>query len=61
MPLIRDLLDKNYERLDMSPYLSELPPTTGSATFFEDFLDYCVSKEWTAFIATCVSERISES
>ncbi len=55
VPLIRDLLDKNFERLQMSPHLSELPPTSGSSRFFDDFLDYCVSKEWATFIGNCVS------
>ncbi|XP_076823781.1 neurobeachin-like protein 1 isoform X1 [Clavelina lepadiformis] len=54
VPLIRDLLDKNFERLNMGRYLSELPPTTGSSRFFEEFLAYCVSTEWTSFIKTCV-------
>ncbi|XP_078489274.1 neurobeachin-like protein 1 [Ciona intestinalis] len=60
VPLIRDLLDKNFERLTMGPYLSELPPTTGSHRFFDDFLEYCQSNEWTTFISACVEPNSSE-
>jgi len=54
VPLIRDLLDNNFERLHMAPHLSELPPTSGSPSFFEDFIEYCVSNEWKVFITNCV-------
>ena len=57
VPLIRDLLDKNFKRLEMGRYLSELPAVSGSSSFFDDFLAYCLSKEWTHFINVCVSEK----
>nr|CAB3264213.1 neurobeachin-like protein 1 [Phallusia mammillata] len=60
VPLVRDLLDKNFERLNMSPHLSELPPTTGSPRFYEDFLQYCVSHEWKSFIKNCVLQNAEQ-
>ena len=55
IPLVRDLLEKNFKRLQMGRYLSELPPGTGNSAFYDDFLIYCLSKEWTHFIKISVS------
>lgn len=55
VPLIRDLLDQNYERLGMGKYLSTMPPTSGSATFYEDFVKYSENDEWINFINKHVS------
>ncbi|XP_077975013.1 neurobeachin-like protein 1 isoform X3 [Styela clava] len=60
VPLIRDLLDKNYEVLALGQFLNDLPPTSGSATFFDDFVKYCQSKEWIQFINKHVQHKASQ-
>ncbi|XP_059134551.1 neurobeachin-like protein 1 isoform X2 [Peromyscus eremicus] len=50
IPLFRTLVSKIYELLFMNLHLPSLPFTEGSASFFEDFQEYCNSKEWQVYI-----------
>ncbi|XP_037379777.1 neurobeachin-like protein 1 isoform X1 [Talpa occidentalis] len=50
IPLIRTLVSKIYELLFMNLHLPSLPISNGSASFFEDFQEYCNSNEWQVYI-----------
>ncbi|ERE81078.1 neurobeachin-like protein 1 [Cricetulus griseus] len=50
IPLFRTLVSKIYELLFMNLHLPSLPFTNGSASFFEDFQEYCNSNEWQVYI-----------
>uniref|UniRef100_A0A8C2NAX6 Neurobeachin like 1 n=1 Tax=Capra hircus TaxID=9925 RepID=A0A8C2NAX6_CAPHI len=50
IPLVRTLVSKIYELLFMNLHLPSLPLTNGSASFFEDFQEYCSSNEWQVYI-----------
>ncbi|KAL1771089.1 neurobeachin 1 isoform X1 [Sigmodon hispidus] len=50
IPLFRTLVSKIYELLFMNLHLPSLPFTDGSASFFEDFQEYCNSNEWQVYI-----------
>lgn len=50
IPLLRTLVSKIYELLFMNLHLPSLPFTNGSASFFEDFQEYCNSNEWQVYI-----------
>ena len=55
IPLVRTLVSKIYELLFMNLHLPSLPLTNGSASFFEDFQEYCSSNEWQVYIEKYVS------
>jgi hypothetical protein len=55
IPLLRTLVSKIYELLFMNLHLPSLPFTNGSASFFEDFQEYCNSEEWQVYIEKYVS------
>ncbi|KAM6152194.1 neurobeachin-like protein 1 isoform 1-T1 [Erethizon dorsatum] len=50
IPLVRTLVSKIYELLFMNLHLPSSPFTNGSSSFFEDFQEYCSSKEWQVYI-----------
>jgi len=50
MPVMKALVDKCLDLLNMETYLPTLPSTTASPTFFDDFKKYCLSQEWTHFM-----------
>ena len=50
IPIMKALVDKCHDMLDMSNLLPNLPSTQKSPTFFEDFKSYCRSEEWRIFM-----------
>ncbi|XP_031760024.1 neurobeachin-like protein 2 isoform X1 [Xenopus tropicalis] len=50
VPIIRTLMDQCFESLELQYHLPSLPPTNGSPNFYDDFLTFCTTLEWRAFI-----------
>lgn len=50
VPLLRTLLSKVHRLLYMELHLPQLPDTSGSPSFFEDFQAYCNSPEWRVYL-----------
>lgn len=50
VPIVRTLMDRCYETLQLQLFLPSLPPTNGSPTFYEDFQLFCTTPEWRGFI-----------
>ncbi|XP_006816022.1 neurobeachin-like protein 1 [Saccoglossus kowalevskii] len=60
IPLMRAVIDKYVEPLNMKLHLPTLPMTNMSPTFFEDFQKYCLDPEWRAFIEKQVHPMMEE-
>ncbi|XP_053456436.1 neurobeachin-like protein 2 isoform X1 [Nycticebus coucang] len=60
VPLVRTLLNRAYEPLELQWRLPSLPPTNGSPTFFEDFQAFCATPEWRHFIDKEVQPIMSQ-
>lgn len=54
IPVMKALIDKSYQLLTLDINLPNLPSTTMSPTFFDDFKTYCRTDEWTNFIENYV-------
>jgi len=54
IPVMKALIDKAYQLLNLDINLPSLPSTIRSPTFFDDFKTYCKTKEWTTFITSYV-------
>lgn len=55
MPVLRALIDKGEELLTIQTHLPNLPQTSMSPTFFDDFKMYVDSEEWDQFMCNIVS------
>ena len=55
IPVMKALLDKASNLLNLDLLLPDLPPTNHSPAFFDDFKTYCFSEQWTEFIENYVS------
>ncbi len=50
IPVMKALVDKCHDMLNMATLLPTLPTTQMSPTFFDDFKHYCQSAEWRNFM-----------
>ena len=50
IPVMKALVDKCYDMLNMATYLPSLPMAAATPTFFDDFKRYCQGDEWTSFM-----------
>ena len=50
MPVMKALIDKCYDMLNMETYLPSLPMAAASPTFFDEFKSYIQESEWTSFM-----------
>lgn len=57
IPVMKALIDKAYQLLNLDINLPNLPSTSTCPTFFEDFKIYCKSEEWTKFISYYVEPQ----
>ncbi|XP_053386541.1 neurobeachin-like protein 1 [Mercenaria mercenaria] len=57
IPVMKALIDKSYQLLNLDLNLPNLPSTTMSPTFFDDFKTYCKTEEWTTFINNYVEPQ----
>lgn len=55
IPVMKALLDKARSLLNLDLLLPDLPPTSNSPVFFDDFKSYCLSEQWKKFIESYVS------
>lgn len=55
IPVMKALLDKARSLLNLDLLLPDLPPTSNSPVFFDDYKTYCLSEEWKKFIESYVS------
>ena len=55
IPVLKALIEKAEPLLTLDLNLPNLPSTSMSPTFFDDFKTYCVGEEWTLFIDNYVS------
>uniref|UniRef100_A0A8D2LFF2 Neurobeachin-like protein 2 n=1 Tax=Varanus komodoensis TaxID=61221 RepID=A0A8D2LFF2_VARKO len=60
VPVIRTLMDRCYDALQLQHFLPSLPPTNGSPTFYEDFQGFCTTPEWMAFIEKHVQPAMAQ-
>ncbi|CAH1788242.1 unnamed protein product [Owenia fusiformis] len=60
IPVMKALIEKSYEVLNMSLHLPSLPPTTMSPTFFDDFKSYSKSEEWRTFISKQIKPSMEQ-
>ncbi|XP_033101707.1 neurobeachin-like protein 1 [Anneissia japonica] len=60
VPLIRAMIEIYYQQLKMSSFLPNLPTTDTSASYFEDFQQYCLSEEWKLYIEKQVTPYMEE-
>ncbi|NXR74405.1 NBEL2 protein, partial [Pycnonotus jocosus] len=60
VPLVRTLMDRGYEELQLQRFLPSLPPTNGSPTFYEDFQLFCATQEWRGFIEKHVQPAMAQ-
>ncbi|KAL5005989.1 hypothetical protein ScPMuIL_017147 [Solemya velum] len=58
IPVMKALIEKAYALMNMDYGLPNLPTTTRSPTFFEDFQHYCRSEEWTNFIDNIINPQM---
>ncbi|XP_041374666.1 neurobeachin-like protein 1 [Gigantopelta aegis] len=54
IPVLKALVDKGYVLLNMEVSLPNLPHTSMSPTFFDDFRQYCCSDEWRNFVTNYI-------
>lgn len=59
IPVMKALVDKCGDLLNMKTYLPGLPMTHLSATFFDDFKKYIHHEEWRSFMRKQVSSSLS--
>ncbi|XP_060579246.1 neurobeachin-like protein 1, partial [Ruditapes philippinarum] len=57
IPVMKALIDKSYQLLNLDLNLPNLPSTMMSPTFFDDFKTYCKTEEWTTFIENYVEPQ----
>ncbi|KAL4217498.1 Neurobeachin-like protein 1 [Mactra antiquata] len=57
IPVMKALIDKSYQLLTLDLQLPNLPSTTMSPTFFDDFKNYCKTEEWMTFIDNYVEPQ----
>jgi hypothetical protein len=50
IPIMKSLIDKCYDLLQMNVQVPNIPFTNISPTFYEDFKSYCKTDEWRIFI-----------
>ena len=50
IPIMKSLIEKYYTLLQMNVQIPNIPFSNASATFYEDFKDYCKCDEWRIFI-----------
>ena len=50
IPIMKCIVDKSYSLLQMNFQIPNIPLTSVTPTFYEDFRDYCKSDEWRIFI-----------
>ena len=50
IPVMKALVEKCADLLNMDTYLPTLPATAQSPTFFDDFKVYCNTDEWRNFM-----------
>ncbi|XP_053323151.1 neurobeachin-like protein 2 isoform X2 [Spea bombifrons] len=50
VPVMRTLMDRCFDSLELQQHLPSLPPTNGSPTFYEDFQRFLDTPEWRSFI-----------
>ena len=55
IPVLKALIEKAEPLLTLDLNLPNLPSTSLSPTFFDDFKTYCLDEEWTMFIDNYVS------
>lgn len=58
IPVMKALLDKARSLLNLDLLLPDLPPTSNSPVFFDDFKTYCLSEEWKKFIESYVKPQM---
>ncbi|OWF44124.1 neurobeachin-like protein 1 isoform X3 [Mizuhopecten yessoensis] len=59
IPVLKALIDKAYDLLNLDLHLPNLPPTARSPTFFDDFRAYCLTDEWTVFVESYVNPQMN--
>ncbi|XP_060592045.1 neurobeachin-like protein 1, partial [Ruditapes philippinarum] len=57
IPVMKALIDKSYQLLNLDLNLPNLPSTMMSPTFFDDFKTYCKTEEWTTFIENYIEPQ----
>lgn len=57
MPVLKALMDKAHALLTIEHLLPNLPQTTRSPTFFDDFHTYCKTEEWNNFMLNYVCQE----
>ena len=50
IPIMKCIVDKSYSLLQMNFQIPNIPLTSITPTFYEDFREYCKSDEWRIFI-----------
>ena len=50
IPVMKALIEKCTDLLNLTTYLPNLPSTQTSPTFYDDFKDYCLQDEWRSFM-----------
>eukprot|EP00105_Crassostrea_gigas_P036363 XP_019920511.1 PREDICTED: neurobeachin-like protein 1 [Crassostrea gigas] len=58
IPVMKALLDKARSLLNLDLLLPDLPPTSNSPVFFDDFKSYCLSEQWKKFIESYVKPQM---
>ncbi|ESO94157.1 hypothetical protein LOTGIDRAFT_232423 [Lottia gigantea] len=59
IPVLKALIDKAHDLMNLDNYLPSLPSTNQSPTFFDDFKTYCQSEEWKTFIQNYINPQMS--
>ncbi|XP_069107826.1 neurobeachin-like protein 1 isoform X1 [Argopecten irradians] len=59
IPVLKALIDKAFDLLNLDLHLPNLPPTARSPTFFDDFRAYCLTEEWTVFVESYVNPQMN--
>ncbi|XP_067686159.1 neurobeachin-like protein 1 [Haliotis asinina] len=54
VPVLKALVDKAHTLLNIEVNLPNLPQTTMSPTFFDDFRSYCHTEEWKTFVTNYI-------
>ncbi|KAK3582874.1 hypothetical protein CHS0354_012486 [Potamilus streckersoni] len=57
IPVMKALIDKAFDLMNLDLNLPNLPSTSLSPTFFDDFKVYCRSKEWRTFLEVYVTPQ----
>ena len=54
IPILKSLIDKSHNLLQMTVHVPNIPCSTISPTFYEDFKEFCKTDEWRCFVSNKV-------